>query len=54
MNQYLVEFLVEPGEASGFRPITIESKIRDMELMAPEKVWVAAPMPKPAPRGREH
>jgi hypothetical protein len=54
VNQYLVEFLAEPGVAADFRPITVKSKVPDMELMAPEKVWVAALMPKPAPRGREY
>jgi hypothetical protein len=54
VNQYLVEFLIEPGVESGFQPITVKSRIADVELMAPEKVWVAAPGRKPASRGREH
>lgn len=54
VNQYLVKFLAEPGEASGFQPITVKSKIPTEELMAPDKVWVNAPIRKPAaPHGRE-
>jgi len=54
VNQYLVEFLAEPGVVTGFHPITVKSTAPDMELMAPEKVWVAAPTRNPAPRTREH
>lgn len=54
VNQYLVEFLAEPGVAADFYPITVKSTIPDMELMAPAKVWVAAPARQPAPGAREH
>ena len=53
-NQYLVEFLAEPGLVADFHPITVKSTVPDMELMAPAKVWVAAPTRKPATRVREH
>jgi len=52
VNQYQVEFLAEAGEVSGLQPITAKSKIPDMDLMVPDKVWVATPTRKPAPRGR--
>lgn len=54
VNQYLVEFLAEPGLRADFQPITVKSKTPDMELMAPEKVWVATSVRKPASGGREH
>lgn len=40
-NQYLVEFLAEPGEGTGaLLPVTVKSKIPDVELMVPARVWV--------------
>ena len=50
LNQYRVEFLAQPGEASSFQSIAVKSKIADMELMAPERVWVPAPTPVPGVR----
>jgi hypothetical protein len=42
-NQYLIEFVPDlaltPG---GFQPVTVKSKIPDVELMAPAGVWVPA------------
>jgi hypothetical protein len=54
VNQYLVEFLVQPREASGFQSVTVKSKIPNVELMAPEKVWVPAAVPNLAPHRPEH
>jgi hypothetical protein len=40
-NQYLVEFLAKPAEGSGaLDRITVKSKIADLDVMAPDKVWV--------------
>jgi hypothetical protein len=40
-NQYLVEFLAEPGEGSGaLQPVTVKSKTPDVELMVPARTWV--------------
>jgi hypothetical protein len=41
-NQYLLEFLASPGEGPGaLQEITVKSKIPDIELMAPYRIWVA-------------
>lgn len=48
MNQYMVKFLVPPQEASGFQSITVKSKTPNVEVMAPDKVWVPALTPAPA------
>ena len=40
-NQYLLEFLANPGEAGALQEVTIRSKNKDVELTMPEKVWVA-------------
>jgi len=41
-NQYQLEFLATPGEASGgLEEVVVNSKIHDVELMAPYKVVVA-------------
>lgn len=40
-NQYSLEFLAEPRARSGeFEQITVKSKLSDVELMAPDKVWI--------------
>jgi hypothetical protein len=39
-NQYLLDFLVSPGESSAFRDITVKCKLPDVDVMAPSKVWV--------------
>jgi hypothetical protein len=40
-NQYLLEFLANPAEGGGaLRPVTVKSKITDLDLMVPDKVWV--------------
>jgi hypothetical protein len=42
-NQYLLEFLANPAEGSGaLQQVTVKSKITDLEVMAPDKVWVPA------------
>ncbi|MGA2880337.1 MAG: hypothetical protein ABSG13_15425 [Bryobacteraceae bacterium] len=42
-NQYLVEFVAHPAEGSGeLEQITVKSKITDVEVMVPDKVWVPA------------
>jgi len=53
-NQYLVEFLIPPGDAAGLRRITVQTKIPKVELMAPDMVWVPAVTPAATPRRREH
>jgi len=51
-NQYLLEFLANPGEGSGeLQEITVKSKLPDLELMAPDKVLISGP-PGPAERGK--
>jgi hypothetical protein len=42
-HQYLVEFLAKPGEASELREITVKSELEDMDLIVPNKAFVAAP-----------
>lgn len=42
-NQYLVEFLAKPGEASELQEINVKSKIADVDVTAPSRAWVAAP-----------
>ena len=45
-NQYLLKFLVIPSEGSGeLRRITVRSKLPDVELMAPDKVWIPGRQP---------
>jgi hypothetical protein len=40
-NQYLVEFRAKPAEGSGaLDRITVKSKIADLDVMVPDKVWV--------------
>lgn len=40
-NQYLLEFLATPAEGTGeLRRITVRSKLPEVELMAPDKVWI--------------
>jgi hypothetical protein len=40
-NQYLVEFTVNPGELPGeLRSVTVKSTSTNLELMAPDKVWI--------------
>jgi len=53
-NQYLVEFLIPPGDASGLRSITVKSNIPKMDLMAPDMVWVPSitPLVHPPRRNR--
>jgi hypothetical protein len=42
-NQYLLEFLAEPGDgADALREVTVKSGIPDLELMAPERAWIPA------------
>lgn len=45
-NQYLLEFLAKPGEEAGaLEQVTVKSKITDLEVMVPDKVWVAGRKP---------
>ncbi|MBZ5611375.1 MAG: hypothetical protein LAP38_24190 [Acidobacteriia bacterium] len=53
VNQYLVEFLAQPQEASGFQSVVVKSKIANVELMAPDKVWVPARAQAPVSPRRE-
>ena len=40
-NQYLLEFLATPGDGpGGLQQIRVQSKIPNLELMVPDKVWV--------------
>ncbi len=40
-NRYLLQFLVSPAEGRGeLRDITVKSKIDNLDLMVPNKVWV--------------
>jgi hypothetical protein len=40
-NQYLLQFLPDPDLRSGaFQPVTVKSKLPDVELMAPGSVWI--------------
>lgn len=48
-NQYALEFLASPGEGSGaLQEFTVRSKGSDIELMAPERAWVAGRGSDPA------
>lgn len=41
-NQYLLEFMAKPAEGpGGLQQVTIKSKLTDLEVMVPDKVWVA-------------
>jgi hypothetical protein len=45
-HQYLLEFLADAGESPNtFQPVTIRSKIPEVELMAPGSVWIPGPQP---------
>jgi len=48
-NQYMLEFLANPGEGPGLQDVTVKSKLPDLELMAPEKVWVPTGRSNPHP-----
>ena len=39
-NQYLLEFLANPGETGSLQQVTVKSKITDIEVMVPDKIWV--------------
>jgi hypothetical protein len=39
-NQYLLEFLATPGESGALRDITVKSKLPDIDVIAPSRVWV--------------
>jgi len=42
-NQYMVEFLANPGEKPGLCVITVKCNDRNIELMAPGRVWIPGP-----------
>lgn len=46
-NQYLIEFLARPGEASALEEITVKSKLEGVEIVAPNKAWIAVPAKRP-------
>ncbi|HTW68095.1 MAG TPA: hypothetical protein VME17_25945 [Bryobacteraceae bacterium] len=56
-NRYLIEFEANPSEGAGaLEEVTVKSKIPDLEIMAPDKVWVpgtrtASPRTGEAPQG---
>jgi hypothetical protein len=58
-NRYLVEFVAPPAEGPGaLQQFRVKSKLTDVEIMAPDKVWVrgrrpGSPREKEAPPG-EH
>ena len=57
-NQYLLEFLASPAEGAGtLQQVTVKSKIADLEVMVPDKVWVPgrglAPATRSARSGHE-
>jgi hypothetical protein len=52
-NQYLVEFVAKPGEASELEEVTVKCKLSDVEIIAPNKVWVEVPVIKNAKGGRQ-
>jgi hypothetical protein len=39
-NQYLLEFLANPGETGTLQQVTVKSNITDIEVMVPDKIWV--------------
>ncbi len=40
-NQYLLQFLANPLEGPGsLQQVTVKSKVRDVELMVPDRTWV--------------
>jgi hypothetical protein len=39
-NRYLVEFVANSEGPGAFEDITVKSKIKDLEVMAPDRVWV--------------
>jgi len=40
-NQYLLEFLANPAEGLGeLQQVTVKSKIPDVELITPDRVWI--------------
>jgi len=48
-NQYLLEFLATPAEeVGGLEPVRVKSKITDLEVMAPDRVWVPGHSSAPA------
>jgi hypothetical protein len=52
-NQYRLLFLAKPGQEPGdLQPVTVKSKITDLEVMAPDRVWVpAVPSATPEAQG---
>lgn len=41
-SQYLVEFLAQPGAEAALHPITAKASLPNVEIMAPDMVWVPA------------
>ena len=54
-NQYLVEFLATPAHGEGeLEQVMVKSKISDIEVMVPDKVWVpGAPSPSEGAHAEE-
>jgi hypothetical protein len=50
-NQYLLEFVAKPAAGSGaLQQVTVKSKITDLEVMVPDKVWVPRESASPEER----
>ena len=53
-NQYLLEFLASPAEEGGaLQQVTVKSKITDLDVMVPDKVWVPDHSSAPASSAAE-
>jgi hypothetical protein len=49
-NQYMLEFAANPvAEPGVLEEVTVKPKDADIEIMAPERVWVAGPAPASQP-----
>ncbi len=49
-NQYLLQFLANPGAGSGaLEEVLVKSKVRDIELMVPNRTWIPGRAPAEGP-----
>jgi hypothetical protein len=39
-RQYLLAFVVKPGKKAGFRDIKVKTEVPNVDLIAPDRVWV--------------
>lgn len=51
-NQYQVEFLAKPGAAGTLDEVVVKSRNRDVDIMAPARVWIPAASAPPVPSGK--